>query len=97
RGVPTSGPPPRERLCPPERLRPALSELQRLDLVVEERRGPTPEYRFPAGLVAGAAYSSLLDQRRRDLHRGVGTTLEELSSDELSEAYGLLAHHFAEA
>ena len=86
-----------ERLVPPERLRPALSELQRLDLVVEERRRPTPEYRFRHGLVREAAYSSLLDQRRRDLHRVVGTTLEELGQDELSEAYGLLAHHFAEA
>ncbi len=86
-----------ERLVPPERLRPALSELQRLDLVVEERRRPTPEYRFRHGLVREAAYSSLLDQRRRDLHRVVGTTLEELGKDELSEAYGLLAHHFAEA
>ena len=86
-----------ERLVPPERLRPALSELQRLDLVVEERRRPTPEYRFRHGLVREAAYTSLLDQRRRDLHRVVGTTLEELSADELSEAYGLLAHHFAEA
>jgi ABC-type transport system substrate-binding protein len=86
-----------ERLVPSERLRPALSELQRLDLVVEERRRPAPEYRFRHGLVREAAYTSLLDQRRRDLHRVVGTTLEELGQDELSEAYGLLAHHFAEA
>src|SRR5580765_6586294 len=64
-----------ERLVPLEQLRPALSELQRLDLVVEERRRPTPEYRFRHGLVREAAYSSLLDQRRRDLHRIVGTTL----------------------
>jgi ABC-type transport system substrate-binding protein/class 3 adenylate cyclase len=86
-----------ERLVPPDQLRPALSELQRLDLVVEERRRPTPEYRFRHGLVQEAAYTSLLEDRRRELHRVVGTTLEELDPDELSEAYGLLAHHFAEA
>ncbi|MFL6006988.1 MAG: ABC transporter substrate-binding protein [Gaiellaceae bacterium] len=86
-----------ERLVAPEQLRPALSELQRLDLVVEERRRPTPEYRFRHGLVREAAYTSLLEQRRRDLHRVVGTALEELSANELAEAYGLLAHHFAEA
>jgi ABC-type transport system substrate-binding protein/class 3 adenylate cyclase len=86
-----------ERLVPPQRLRPALSQLQRLDLVVEERRRPTPEYRFRHGLVQEAAYSSLLQERRRDLHRIVGTALEELEGEELSEAYGLLAHHFAEA
>jgi ABC-type transport system substrate-binding protein len=93
----TFGTPLLERLVPRERLRPALSELQRLDLVVEERRRPTPEYRFRHGLVQEAVYRSLLDERRRDLHRVVGSALEELHGDELSEAYGLLARHFAEA
>jgi len=93
----TFGAPLLERLVPPERLRPALSELQRLDLVVEERRRPTREYRFRHGLVQEAAYTSLLRDRRRELHRIVGVALEELGRDELSEAYGLLAHHFAEA
>jgi len=86
-----------ERLVSREQLRPALSELQRLDLVVEERRRPTPEYRFRHGLVQEAAYASLLQERRQELHRIVGTALEEVDRDELSEAYGLLAHHFAEA
>jgi ABC-type transport system substrate-binding protein/class 3 adenylate cyclase len=93
----TFGTPLLERLVSPERLRPALSELQRLDLVVEERRRPTPEYRFRHGLVQEAAYTSLLDDRRRELHRIVGAALEELHEGELSEAYGLLARHFAEA
>jgi ABC-type transport system substrate-binding protein/class 3 adenylate cyclase len=93
----TFGAPLLERLVSSERLRPALSELQRHDLVVEERRRPTPEYRFRHGLVREAAYRSLLDDRRRDLHRVVGTALEELHGDELAEAYGLLARHFSEA
>jgi ABC-type transport system substrate-binding protein/class 3 adenylate cyclase len=93
----TFGTPLLERVVPGERLRPALSELQRHDLVVEERRRPTSEYRFRHGLVQEAAYRSLLDDRRRDLHRVVGTALEELHQDELSEAYGLLARHFVEA
>src|SRR5207248_7408012 len=72
-----------EHLVPGERLRPALSELQRLDLVVEERRRPTREYRFRHGLVQEAAYASLLQDRRREVHRLVGVALEELGRDEL--------------
>ena len=93
----TFGAPLLERIVPPDRLKPALSDLQRLDLVVEERRRPAPEYRFRHGLVQEAAYKSLLDDRRRELHRIVGIALEDLHQGELSEAYGLLARHFAEA
>ena len=72
-------------------------ELQRHNLVVEQRRRPSREYRFRHGLVQEAAYRTLLDEHRRELHKVVGNALEELHEDELSEAYGLLARHFAEA
>jgi ABC-type transport system substrate-binding protein len=75
----------------------ALSELQRLDLVLEVRRRPSPEYRFRHGLVQEVAYASLLEPSRRELHRRVGEALEELSQEAPEEVYGLLAHHFAEA
>ena len=86
-----------ERLVPRAELRPALSELQRLDLVVEERRRPAPEYRFRHGLVQEVAYGGLVEARRRELHRQVGETLEDLYRDAPEEIYGLLAHHFSEA
>ena len=44
-----------------------FSELQRLDLVVEERRRPVAEYRFQHGLVQEAAYNGLPEERR-ELH-----------------------------
>ena len=47
----------------------AVLELQRLDLITEERRRPSPEYRFRHGLVQEVAYSSLLEHDRRDAHR----------------------------
>ena len=86
-----------ERLLPRTRLLPTLSELQWLQLVVEERSGAAPEYRFRHGLVQEVAYGTLLETRRRELHRAVGEALEELHRDSLAEVYGLLAHHFAEA
>lgn len=93
----TFGLPLLERVVEPERLLPALTELQRLDLVVETRRRPAPEYRFRHGLVQEVAYASLLEARRRKLHRRIGEALEQLVADAPESAYGLLARHFTEA
>jgi ABC-type transport system substrate-binding protein/class 3 adenylate cyclase len=86
-----------ERLLPRARLLPTLSELQWLQLVVEERGGAAPEYRFRHGLVQAAAYGTLVEARRRELHLRVGDALVQLHRDSPAEVYGLLAHHFAEA
>ena len=86
-----------ERLLPRTQLRSTLSELQWLQLLVEERRLPAPEYRFRHGLVQEVAYSRLVEARRRELHLRVGEALLELHPDSPAEVYGSLAHHFAEA
>ena len=86
-----------ERLIPRAKLLPTLSELRWLQLVVEERSGPAPEYRFRHGLVQEAAYGTLVESRRRELHLRVGEALADLRGDSAGEAYGLLGHHFAEA
>jgi ABC-type transport system substrate-binding protein/class 3 adenylate cyclase len=86
-----------ERLLPRARLLPTLSELQWLQLVVEERSVPAPEYRFRHGLVQEVAYGTLVEARRRELHLRVGEALVELHRDSPAEVYGLLARHFAEA
>lgn len=93
----TFGLPLLERLVPRDELLNALSELQRLDLVVEKRRRPNPEYRFRHGLVQEVAYASLVDSKRRKLHKRVGEALEDIYSESPEEAYGLLARHFTEA
>jgi class 3 adenylate cyclase len=86
-----------ERLLPRTRLLPTLSELQWLQLVVEDRSLPSPEYRFRHGLVQEVAYGTLVEARRRELHLRVGNALLELHGDSPAEVYGLLARHFAEA
>jgi hypothetical protein len=93
----TFGLPLLERLVGGDSLRPALSELQRLDLIVEEQRQPAPEYRFRHGLVQEVAYRRLVEARRQSLHLRVGEALEDLHRDSLEEVYGLLARHYSEA
>ena len=86
-----------ERVLPEVRLLPTLSELQWLQLVVQERGGAAPEYRFQHGLVQEVAYGSLLETRRREIHLAVGEALESIHHDSLEEVFGLLARHFSEA
>ncbi len=86
-----------ERLLPRARLLPTLSKLQWLQLVVEERSLPAPEYRFRHGLVQEVAYGRLLEARRRQLHLQVGEALESIHRDSPAEVFGLLGRHFAEA
>ncbi len=86
-----------ERLLPRVRLLPTLSELQFLQLLVEERSVPEPEYRFRHGLVREVAYSALVDSHRRELHEQVGRALIELHRELPAEVYGLLAYHMSEA
>ena len=93
----TFGLPLLERLVDRDQLMQALTDLQRLDLIVEKRRRPNPEYRFRHGLVQEVAYASLVDTQRRKLHKRVGEALEEIYKESPEEAYGLLARHFEEA
>jgi ABC-type transport system substrate-binding protein len=86
-----------EEVLPEEHLLPSLTELQRLDLVVERRRRPVAEYSFRHGLVQEVAYASLVEAKRRKLHRLVGEALERLNPASAGEICGVLARHFAEA
>jgi ABC-type transport system substrate-binding protein/class 3 adenylate cyclase len=85
-----------EQVLPLERVVSVLSELQRLELVVERRRRPVPEYSFRHGLMQEVAYASLLEAKRRKLHLKIGEALEAENRDS-HDAYGVLARHFSEA
>ena len=77
--------------------RQALHELERLDLVREERRWPQPEYRFKHALIQEGAYRSMLAADRTRLHRRAAEWLEERHSGSEEEVFGLLAHHWLAA
>lgn len=76
-------------------LEPQLLQLEQTQLV---RRLAEPDlaYAFKHVLIQEVAYESLLRQDRKQLHRSVGITLENLFSDRLDEFAALLAHHFVE-
>ena len=80
-----------------ERLDRHLGTLQRVELVRELARDPERLYGFRHALTQEAAYSSILQRRRRELHRRVAESLVELYPDRSEEQAELVGHHFAEA
>ena len=74
-----------------------LSTLQRVELVREVGRDPERRFAFRHPLTQDAAYRTILQRRRHDLHRKVGETLAELYADRRDEYAGEIGAHFAEA
>ncbi len=71
-----------------------LGELKALEIIYEHGLLAEPAYIFKHAVIQDVAYSSLLVQSRKDLHRGVGEAIEELYRDRLTEHSAELAHHF---
>jgi tetratricopeptide (TPR) repeat protein len=78
-----------------ERTAVYLQELKTIELIYEKSRFPELAYMFKHALTRDVAYNSLLEQRRRELHRLIGQALEDLYVDRLAEQYEVLAYHFA--
>ena len=74
-----------------------VGELRALELIYEKASHPELAYMFKHALTHDVAYESVLIQRRKTLHRIVGTAIEELYPDRLPEHYEALAHHFSQA
>jgi class 3 adenylate cyclase/tetratricopeptide (TPR) repeat protein len=71
-----------------------LGQLTALELIYEKAFFPELAYIFKHALTHDVAYSTLLTERRRVLHRLVGFAIEELYFDRLPEHYEILAHHY---
>jgi class 3 adenylate cyclase len=71
-----------------------LEALALVELVREASRLPELEYMFKHELARDAAYGSILNRARRDLHRRVAQAIEALFPDKLEENAHRLAQHF---
>lgn len=68
-----------------------------LELIHETRVFPELEYTFKHALTQEVAYGSLPGQLRKELHRLIAVTIEDLYVDRLAEQYEVLAQHFEKA
>lgn len=82
-----------------EKLDRQLRDLQRLQIVREEAREPEREFAFRHALTQEAAYGSILQRKRRELHARVGEALEALFPERVQdeEFAAMVARHYAEA
>jgi tetratricopeptide (TPR) repeat protein len=74
-----------------------LATLEVSGLIQPVVAGAGVEYRFRHALVHDAAYSTLLKQQRRELHRAVGEVLESAAGPLPGDAAPQLGYHFYEA
>ncbi|HJQ82476.1 MAG TPA: AAA family ATPase, partial [Candidatus Binatia bacterium] len=78
-------------------VRTQVEELRALELIYEKVAHPELAFMFKHALTHDVAYASVLDDRRRELHRTIALAIEELYADRLAELYETLAHHFERA
>ena len=74
-----------------------LSELQTAEFLYETKLFPNLEYTFKHALTHEVAYGSLLNERRKALHRKIAECLEETAARRPTQQHERLAHHCTEA
>jgi class 3 adenylate cyclase len=82
---------------PQTQLGDALAQLVRAELIYRRGTPPDAEYTFKHALVQDSAYSTLLRDRRRQLHARIAATLEDRFPEIVAAQPALLAHHCEEA
>jgi len=80
---------------PEDEINRMLNELQLAEFIYEQPAAGDLEYTFKHALTQQVAYSSVLVERRRLLHRTSGAAIESLYRDRLEDHYANLAHHYS--
>ena len=78
----------------PEGLDDTLEELKAVELIRQKAWFPELAYLFKHALTHEVTYATLLDERRRALHRLVAQAIEDVYADRLAEHVEVLAHHW---
>jgi class 3 adenylate cyclase/tetratricopeptide (TPR) repeat protein len=79
---------------PEKELLSHLSLLKDAELLYERGIYPNSTYIFRHALTREVVYSSILADRKKKLHLGIGDAIEDIYKDNLDENYGALAEHY---
>ena len=72
-----------------------LSYLKEIQLIEERKRMEEVEYLFKHAIAQEAAYESILQKKRKELHLKVAESIEKVFREKLPEFYGMLAYHYS--
>lgn len=78
----------------PQYLKRALGNLERFDLIKQEKSEGQQRYFFKHILTQEVAYGTLSFARRQELHRQTGSFIETQLKERKEEFLGLLSYHF---
>jgi class 3 adenylate cyclase/tetratricopeptide (TPR) repeat protein len=78
---------------PADEVKASLVQLESAEFLYEARLYPEPEYAFRHGLTLAVAYSSLVLERRRELHAKALKAMEHLYSNLLTDQVDAMARH----
>ena len=82
---------------PPATLLEGLEQLVRSDLLGQRGAPPQSRYTFKHALIRDAAFQSVLNARRRELHERIAEVLASRFPEVAETEPELLAHHYTEA
>ncbi len=72
-----------------------LEHLKKIQLIQEQKRMEEVEYVFKHALIQETAYTSILHQKRNEIHLMVANSIEKIFSKRLHDFYGELAYHYS--
>jgi class 3 adenylate cyclase/tetratricopeptide (TPR) repeat protein len=74
-----------------------LNDLQLGEFIYEQPAVTDIEYSFKHALTQEVAFGSVLNERRKELHRRTAAAIETLYAERLADRYTELAHHYGRA
>jgi class 3 adenylate cyclase/predicted ATPase len=84
-------------VVPKPELEEGLQRLVESQLIFKHGSGPAALYSFKHALVRDAAYGSLLNSRKQQLHKLIVTALQRHFTERVENEPEVIAHHYTEA
>ena len=87
----------KEVLKKKETVDPSLAELLTLELILEKEEAKELAYLFKHYLIQEVAYNTILQKKRRELHKLIALAIEKVYAEKLKNFYELLSFHYEKA